>query len=40
MATPLIVRPCANTDELRAAFAGNGLRDRLVLLERGQRVAV
>lgn len=27
-------------EELRAAFAGNGLRDRLVLLERGQRVAV
>jgi len=27
-------------EQLRAAFAGNGLRDRLVLLERGQRVAV
>jgi hypothetical protein len=25
-------------DELRAAFAGNGIRDRLVMLERGQRV--
>ena len=27
-------------DELRAAFAGNGVRDRLVLLGRGQRVEV
>lgn len=27
-------------EELRAAFAGNGMHDRLVLLERGQRVAV
>jgi L-ascorbate metabolism protein UlaG (beta-lactamase superfamily) len=27
-------------EELRAAFAGNGLRHRLLLLERGQRVTV
>jgi L-ascorbate metabolism protein UlaG (beta-lactamase superfamily) len=27
-------------EELRAAFAGNGLADRLVLLERGQQVSV
>jgi L-ascorbate metabolism protein UlaG (beta-lactamase superfamily) len=27
-------------DELEAAFRGNGIRDRLVMLERGQRVAV
>jgi L-ascorbate metabolism protein UlaG (beta-lactamase superfamily) len=27
-------------EELRAAFAGNGLSDRLVLIERGQRVTV
>jgi L-ascorbate metabolism protein UlaG (beta-lactamase superfamily) len=27
-------------EELRAAFAGNGLRDQLVLLERGQHVTV
>jgi hypothetical protein len=26
--------------ELEAAFSGNGLRDRLVMLERGQRVEV
>jgi L-ascorbate metabolism protein UlaG (beta-lactamase superfamily) len=26
--------------ELRAAFAGNGIRDRLVMLERGERVEV
>jgi L-ascorbate metabolism protein UlaG (beta-lactamase superfamily) len=27
-------------DELKAAFSGNGLRDRLLLLERGQRAEV
>jgi L-ascorbate metabolism protein UlaG (beta-lactamase superfamily) len=27
-------------DELRAAFSGNGIRDRLVMLERGQRADV
>jgi L-ascorbate metabolism protein UlaG (beta-lactamase superfamily) len=27
-------------DEVEAAFRGNGIRDRLVMLERGQRVAV
>jgi L-ascorbate metabolism protein UlaG (beta-lactamase superfamily) len=27
-------------DELKAAFSGNGIRDRLLMLERGQRVEV
>ena len=27
-------------DELKAAFSGNGIRDRLVMLERGQRADV
>jgi len=27
-------------DELKAAFSGNGIRDRLLMLERGQRAEV
>ena len=43
-ADPVALRGWAHftqgADELKAAFSGNGIRDRLVMLERGQRADV